>query len=510
MKSAELQLKNNSQVNTVVIIGIFVFSLLVRLVFLRTVSLIESDGCLYARLAENIISGKGMVGMDGSQTVFIRPLYPLLIAVANKIIGNLELSGRVITIFFGSVTPVIVYLITKKLFGKTEGILAALLTAVSPVLISSSIQVMTETVYMSIIISGIFCLFLALKGKSKSLVFASGLVWGMAYLTRSEGFGFLILCLLAILFINLLELPFKSRVIFASCFVSGAAILILPMVVYLHSVFDIWNLSGEYIYLKNIGYFQTMGIKTYLRNLYYHAYLKQLPSIFAALPTAILGVGLFRSLAGENKARENILLGIFVMYFFLFYPWFTESTISARHYLPILPILYIWVAKGITEIAEWFSRVDNGISKPLIIVFFVSVLFMGFLPRLAAPWGAKDKFLQQPLEYKIVGNWIKDNLGDNQRIMSRIREVAYYAHSQLVLLPKEQIKYPDLISLAREENIDYIILDKRWTARVYPWISSLVDEKDKVDGLELIYKWEERPEYKVVVYKIKRRNNEIH
>ncbi len=47
------------------------------------------------------------------------------------------------------------------------------------------------------------------------------------------------------------------------------------------------------------------------------------------------------------------------------------------------------------------------------------------------------------------------------------------------------------------------MIDKRWAAKLYPWLAFLVNGSNEAQDLELVYEWDERPEYRVMVYKLK-------
>ena len=71
---------------------------------------IESEGAEYARIAENLRSGVGYVGLvtPGAQLNF-NPLFPLLIAGTSFVTHNYELAGRVVALIMGALLPLPVF-----------------------------------------------------------------------------------------------------------------------------------------------------------------------------------------------------------------------------------------------------------------------------------------------------------------------------------------------------------------------------------------------------------------
>src|ERR1700710_780363 len=97
---------------------------------------IESEGAEYAKIAENLRSGVGYVGLvsPGPQVLF-NPLFPLLIAGASFFTRNFELAGRIVSLFICSLLPLPVFGIASRLFNRRVGFVAAALTVLHPLLV---------------------------------------------------------------------------------------------------------------------------------------------------------------------------------------------------------------------------------------------------------------------------------------------------------------------------------------------------------------------------------------
>src|SRR5215813_5241135 len=82
----------------------FALALLLRIIWLHYWPLsIESEGVYYARLGQNLLSGRGYVGIKevGKQLLY-PPLYPLLVALFSSIARDAELAARLVSVVFGS------------------------------------------------------------------------------------------------------------------------------------------------------------------------------------------------------------------------------------------------------------------------------------------------------------------------------------------------------------------------------------------------------------------------
>src|SRR5215469_17321516 len=81
---------------------------------------IESEGAEYARIAANLRTGHGYVGIStpGTQLVF-PPLFPSLIAAASLVThSDYELAGRLVAFLFGALLPLPVFGVALRLFDR--------------------------------------------------------------------------------------------------------------------------------------------------------------------------------------------------------------------------------------------------------------------------------------------------------------------------------------------------------------------------------------------------------
>src|SRR5882672_5255033 len=82
----------------------FVIALVLRILWICYWPLsIESEGVYYARIAENLLAGRGYVGIrEAGKQLLYPPLYPGLIACVTSFVHNSELSGRIVSALCGS------------------------------------------------------------------------------------------------------------------------------------------------------------------------------------------------------------------------------------------------------------------------------------------------------------------------------------------------------------------------------------------------------------------------
>ena len=468
----------------------------VRLCFLGRAGVIETDGVLYTRMARSLQAGEGFLGLNGKPSLSARPLYPWLVAAVQHGIGDWELSGRVASLSVGALVPLLVCLLGISLFGEGAGFLAGLLTAVSPELASCSIQVMTESTYSFAVCLALVVFITARRRSSPGAFFVSGAVWALPYLTRPEGVLFWGANAVAILLLPPRAAPLKRRVVDLVWHALGVAAIVLPYTAWFHSIRGEWTLSPE------IGVVTPGSFPDALRTAYYDVYLRHLPRVFPLLLSFLAGLGFLRSILVDRKIRENAFLLLYVVAFLCVYPWRPWWNTSARHYIPALPLLYVWVGHGLLEPARWLPYATRGqvALKRVLTPLLVGLVIASFLPRLLPPIGRHDAWQSQARECRIVGEWIRSHGGPGKRIMTRSPEVAFYADAFFLRIPTGTASWPELMNHARAGQVDYIVVDRRWTCRGMPWLARILDAGQAPEGATSVFRWQERPGFEVEVF----------
>jgi len=215
------------------LIGIVTAALLLRTVWVHYWPIsIESEGVYYARIAENLLSGRGYVAMRevGKQFLY-PPLYPIFIALFSIFTSNSELAGRLVSATFGSLWIVPLMLIARNAFDEVSGLVTGILVALSPAAIAISGTVQSEPLYLAWQATGIYFALRVWPDRAKAPCYLAGLSFGLAYLVRPEAVIYVTLTALFILLSGRggLSLRFISVARFALAF----ALTILPYVTWL-------------------------------------------------------------------------------------------------------------------------------------------------------------------------------------------------------------------------------------------------------------------------------------
>lgn len=152
---------------------VLAFAFALQLVFLFQNHNMWWDSSVYLGMGHYIYS-------LGEQGIWehVRPLvFPLMLGFFWKIGLNDVLFGYLLTMVFSLGSILLAYLICKKIFSKEVGEIAALLLALTPVFFESTFRIMTE-------IPSVFFALLALYFYIEKKPFASGVIAGIAFLTK--------------------------------------------------------------------------------------------------------------------------------------------------------------------------------------------------------------------------------------------------------------------------------------------------------------------------------------
>lgn len=210
------------------------------------------DSRRYVRVARHVAAGDGPVDpgpQDGANARgLVRagtdPGYPCLLAAAvwlgvgGDVGGDpdgLMRFGRIVNVLFGTVAVAMLGMLGRRLIGDAPGLIAAALLAVDPIMLFFHGLVLTETVYVTLLVVGLFALTRVDGRRPAFWAAVCGIVLGVATLTRSSG-----------LFFPFVLLPFlwarvvgsvRRRMVLSITYLSAYCLLLLPTAIRNYGLF---------------------------------------------------------------------------------------------------------------------------------------------------------------------------------------------------------------------------------------------------------------------------------
>lgn len=205
---------------------------------------LKSDDWGYDVMAYNMLSGHGFSGAESppfDPNVTRTPGYPIFLALIYSLFGRNYNAVFIIQIIMSNLTALLVYFIAFKSFvsyKKQIASLAYILVLFCPFLWFLAKMLFTETLFTFLVTLSILLITVALERNSYWLFFTSGLITGIALLTRPT------LSLLPIFLVLLIILAGIKKDKFSS--------LVKKNIVYITAVMLIWSpwIIRNYIVFK--------------------------------------------------------------------------------------------------------------------------------------------------------------------------------------------------------------------------------------------------------------------
>jgi len=225
------------------LLALLAMALVLRVGFL--VGAVGSDAPLrgdevdYQHHAADLALGKGFVSNDGQPSAARPPLLPLLLGGLYRIFGVHVAVGRALEIALGVLIVGLTYLLAARFFSRRVALVAAGLAALNPYLIFISSYILTENLYMVLLLA----LLLVLERARRRLfdlgdMAVAGVLLGLVSLTRPYGVIFAAVVLLAIALIAPVALP--ARAMRGFVFLAALCLTILPWAARNHARLGEW------------------------------------------------------------------------------------------------------------------------------------------------------------------------------------------------------------------------------------------------------------------------------
>ena len=112
------------------------------------------------------------------------PLYYWLLKIWSMLFGNGEIALRSMSIFFGIVAMLFIYLLVKKLFSKKAAIFSIFFVAISPILIRYAQEARMYTLILAIAFAATYALVIAINSKKKTPWIIYGVLVALGMLTH--------------------------------------------------------------------------------------------------------------------------------------------------------------------------------------------------------------------------------------------------------------------------------------------------------------------------------------
>lgn len=522
----------------VILGGILLLAVIVRGVMARVDHVLQGDEGAYLWLGKTLVTGGGYQ-FFGKPELHYTPFYPLVSGLVWLLVRELEVASKVCFVVFGSLTVWPVYLLGRRMYGRPTAWITAALVAVAPAVTSYVYFYgsMTEPLYFFLLFWGIYLAVVAMEKNRWWNYALVGLLFGLSYLTRPEGWMFPVITAVYVVVARWMQHRKWqwTSVGHAALMVVAFLIVAAPYLVFLRSHLGYWTLTGktwmahaqqralmdgDLIEFDRLSW----GLDSTGLEVMYHSpekftqhglldeiiadsdrfarhvlrNVRQMDSIFLSkrvLPFflfPIIGLGLFGTRwSGRRLRGEAYLLSMAILPSLAFLIFTTHL----RFYLGSVLILLIWAGQGIVELGKWladtlrdaFSRLpdlDRRVRRwEAGIVLALTLLLVSYY-ALIQPAAVADGLGHQRYDYKSLGEWLGKNSPVDTTIMSRGAIVAIHADRNWVPFP--HAAYDEVIRYARAHNVEHIVVNGEEFAVMRPELAFLADPALAPAELELV------------------------
>jgi 4-amino-4-deoxy-L-arabinose transferase-like glycosyltransferase len=494
---------------------------------------IDPEGAEYARIAENLLAGKGYSGIatEGTQ-LFFPPLFPFLIALVSLITGDAEAAGRSINVLFGALIAYPVFFIALRIFDRRVALGAAALVAFHPYFIQLSTTVYCEPTYLALVLAAVYSSMRVMSSPRRSAFAASGALYGLAYLVRPEAFVFMLVAMVFIVLDRMLNGWNDLRKL------PGQLALLVAMFLLLAGPYIIWlsiqtgqprleaksplNVATELRIQQGLSESEaTFGIdqdltprgiwirpnieviedyrsnpRTLMTMLAKKAdsivqYTSQtLASKFALGSPALFTLaflGLFSQAWRRDQAIDNshLLVLLSLAAFATFFIYYSHP----RFYVLFVVVFCIWASSAIASLGRWAretaamlglgARLQTAASKSVLVIAAAAIL-------LPAGKGAAEAFAaaRNSLPRKLAGETLRAS-DRPLRIADTSTMFAFHAHADFNWLPF--CDGPTALRYLQEKRVTHVVIsDDALTLRPYlaEWLNSGVPGSRQIADIE--------------------------
>ncbi len=462
----------------------------------------------------------------GVLDVYWTPLYPILIGILTYFIDSLVTPSLIISIVAGSLAVPLTYFLVKQSYGQREAVIAAVIAVFYPHLINSVFLLGTENIYLLLVGGAVFIGWKALKGNGIRDYLLTGILLGLAYLTRPEAFGYPLFFVLLCIGKKLLEKNLPARRSLAPIFVLllGFAVFAAPYVFYLRSATGNWTISGKTEINTIAGELSEeelqpekdtlpAGLNVHKSKILIESFLTNLIIIHKGFPyllpvflLMLVALGLFSESWNTEKLKRE---GYLILFCLTTVVGYAVATIQTRYFYVLLPIFFGWIARGILQTERRFHELIHNHSSGNFRQFFTSqrltivalaamyfyVLPLNFFVRSqASAW--KDAAFEE----RDAGVWLKQNGKPSPLIFSGSFRPIFYAEGRPFPIKTTDAK--ELLAQIKDTRADYVVTGERSLKR-HPYLKDFNDYLINSPEFELVYETEKPDGYRIWIFALR-------
>ncbi|MGD9496755.1 MAG: glycosyltransferase family 39 protein [Armatimonadota bacterium] len=463
---------------------------------------------------------RGALTLLAGEVPDMRPGLAPLIALPIVLGVPFDRAAQTMTLFFGSLLLLLLYVMVRRLYGTGAALGTLLLAAVNHHLISASTNGMAEAPVLCAVVGALLFVH---AGKRTRLAWwhllAAGLLFGYAFSIRSENMIHLagVAIAMAVIIrhnraraaadIGALVLGFLCIAV-AGTLVRGKAPTMASgvdmgtpnaLLQYDPTVTQDPEAFREAVrqrmpeeWLEEAGaevpeLTWRLQARRYVHNL--HAQIADvLPQTVDLGLWPLVGLGLFGATWAVGRWKTELIFASLWLFFFTAAP--LAQLVHPRHLLIYLVIALCWAGAGVVNFGRWYSRTTQGgeivpraVRKGAIVALVFAGLFQ-LKPDLDFIQAAFNGEIAT--EEKAAGHWLRDYARPDDLVLERKTTVTFYSGLRGDETP--YTSYERVIEYARTKDVRFIVVSSRNLMAYRPQLSRLLDDESTWEAdLKLVH-----------------------
>ncbi|MBW1972866.1 MAG: glycosyltransferase family 39 protein [Deltaproteobacteria bacterium] len=463
---------------------LFFITITIRLIVSYKYYLVSRDSIYYIRMAQTIYKDN----IESAYRFFYPPLYPYLLKWFYPLTNNWVNAGIYVSIITSSLTILPLIWIAHHQFGKRIAAITGIFFAFHPMLTRYSVEVLTESTYILLIVIAISLFWYSQEKKGIISFLGAGFFSGLAYLCRPEGLGILII----IVAWQLFSITRKKTSFFRGLFAIGLVLLFFSIITFPY-IYSISKGKGHIVLSKKSYDVFTVGIKNFSNRMhikidnksfkvnpdksfgprekkivtfdfiYKHPFLftikyiyDLISNIFAFIraynyllfPFLILGL-FFKIKLKKFLLLDKLILTICIFYLLTLSIFFH----SPRIMLPLVPLTLIWGAYGVFALSKFINEKALFKNRAYSFYIILSIIIIGFIPQTLTPIRKEKKIIRD------VAFWLKRNTKQDDKIFSYYPRIEPYM--ERFIFSPDEYDPSNIPLLIKKYNIKYLVVDKK-------------------------------------------------
>jgi 4-amino-4-deoxy-L-arabinose transferase-like glycosyltransferase len=461
-------------------------SLVYRVVFLLAMPRVldTADAIHYIETAAHLANGN-FAGYDPKIPV----LYPLLGALLNLVISDMEWACRMVSLAASTLVVIPIYLLCRDMHGRDAARVAGVTIAIWPWLADYGCRVGTEATAALCWITGVWMLSRAMR-RGGWYCWIAPLCFFALHLCRAEGMFILLGAPFAAMLLSSHEK--KQALLRLIPYVLLCAVLLTLNGIYVHSMTGAATANYRVGFIRAEFDFVRFGYTT----------LKTLSDVFPVMLGPVLLLFMGAGFFVDRKEDRDVRLELFVLVFVLL-QWFVSLFVlspAPRYLMSPLMALAMWSAFGIA----WVGRRAGGlrfgeILRILPMCALILIMLLGAVVTVGSEHLGRRP--REPREYKDAGGWMKENL-ESGLIFTRKPQIGFYA-GMASTGPALTDSLDEALARAMQADAQYLVVDERYTAQDVPGLRSLLDPDQAPPTLQWLRTFADYPQARVVLYRLR-------